>query len=64
MTLEEAIEIQETVLGFTEDDEPKGIIQSTKLGIEALKRFKEVRANPLVFSCSYSMRMLPGETEE
>ncbi len=37
MKLEEAIELQETVLEFTEDDEPKGIIQATKLSIEALE---------------------------
>ena len=31
-----------------------------RLGIEALKRVKEIRSDP----CAYNVRMLPGETQE
>ena len=63
MTLEEAIDSQQKLLDWLKLRMPRtdeGYIESMQLGIEALKRFMEIRADP----CAYNVRMLPGETEK
>jgi len=60
MRIEEAIEL---LGGYVYEDKPcpVGLFdEATRLGIEALKRFKEIRADP----CAYNVCMLPGETKE
>jgi hypothetical protein len=60
MTLDEAIETLETVLGCTETDEPEGCIEALKLGIEALKMIQGFRTSVYKINSS----LLPGETEK
>ena len=62
MTADEATEILKTVLGYTEDDEPEGIIKATQLGIEALELYYELRQCTAIDVEDIPVR-LPGETE-
>jgi hypothetical protein len=60
MTLDEAIEVLQDLLGEGPYFRPEKRIEAVKLGIEALKRWKNFRDNSQTFGYS----PLPGETEE
>ena len=60
MTLDKAIEtLKDATVGTESFDDPE-LPDAIKLGIEAMRRIKEVRRFPR----TWDARALPGETEE